>query len=151
MANLPSSSLTDLHDEMVRGSIKLEIPVKKEPETSWSLPARVHFIWIGPTVIKDKYVNNINNFCQHNPDYEVWKFESFKSALLSQVILWLERNDSISQLSSTVERRDVNAVINASENEAIFRQISRVVIKADLLRYEVFLQYPYRFPFKLPP
>ena len=60
-----------------------------------------------------------------------------KSTLLSQVILWLERNDSISQLSSTVERRDVSAVINASENEAIFRQISRVVIKADLLRYEV--------------
>ena len=74
-----------------------------------------------------------------------------KSTLLSQVILWLERNDSINQLSSTVEPRDVSAVINASENEAIFRQISRVVIKADLLRYEVFLQYPYRFPFKLPP
>ena len=71
LANLPSSSLKDLHNEMVRGSIKLELPVKKEPETSWSLPARVHFIWIGPKVIKDKYVKNINNFCKHNPDYQV--------------------------------------------------------------------------------
>ena len=55
------------------------------------------------------------------------------------MILWLERNDSRSQLSSRVELRDVNTLINASENEAMFRQISRVVIKADLLRYEVSL------------
>ena len=53
------------------------------------------------------------------------------------MILWLERNDSRSQLSSRVELRDVNTLINASENVAMFRQISRVVIKADLLRYEV--------------
>ena len=73
---LPSSTLTELHDEMVRGSIKLELPsIKKELEISWSLPPRVHFIWIGPEVIKDKYVKNINNFCEHNPDYEVWKSE----------------------------------------------------------------------------
>ena len=78
LENLPSSSLTDLHDEMVKGSMKLELPpIKKEPEISWSLPARVHFIWIGPKVIKDKYVKNINNFCEHNPDYEVWKSERF--------------------------------------------------------------------------
>ena len=76
LATLPSSSLTDLHDEMVKGSIELELPpIKKVQETSWSLPARVHFIWIGPNVIKDKYVTNINNFCEHNPDYEVWKSE----------------------------------------------------------------------------
>ena len=53
--------MTELHDEMVRGSIKLELPgIKKELEISWSLPPRVHFIWIGPEVIKDKYVKNIN-------------------------------------------------------------------------------------------
>ena len=55
------------------------------------------------------------------------------------MILWLEKNVSRSNLSRRVERRDVNALINASENESIFRQISRVVIKADLLRYEVSL------------
>ena len=64
------------------------------------------------------------------------------------MILWLERNDSISQLSSTVEQRDVNALINASENKGIFQQISRVVIRADLLRYEVFLQNPNEFSYK---
>ena len=73
---LPSSSLTNLHDEMVKGSIELEVsPIKKEPENSWSLPPKVHFIWIGPNVIKDKYVKNINNFSKHNPDYQVWKSE----------------------------------------------------------------------------
>merc|ERR1719430_1926979 len=88
---------------MLKGSIKLELQMTKQPETSWRIPARVHFIWIGPKLIKDKYVKNINNFCEHNPDYEV--------------ILWLERNDSIN------------------------RQISRVVIKADLLRYEVVFKF----------
>ena len=76
-ANLPSSSLTDLHDEMLEGSIELELQITKQPETSWRIPARVHFIWIGPKLIKDKYVKNINNFCEHNPDYEVWKSERF--------------------------------------------------------------------------
>ena len=74
---LPSNSLTDLSDEMRKGSMKFDIAVKKEPETSWSLPTRVHFIWIGGDVIKDKYVQNINNFCKHNPDYEVWKSKRF--------------------------------------------------------------------------
>ena len=70
-------SLTDLTDDMRLGSMKFDIAVKKEPETSWSLPTRVHFIWIGGDVIKDKYVQNINNFCKHNPDYEVWKSKRF--------------------------------------------------------------------------
>ena len=63
-----------------------------------------------------------------------------------QVILWLERNDSRIQLSGRVERRDVNTLINSSENEAMFRQISRVVVKADLLRYEVSLLKYSEFP-----
>ena len=62
---------------------------------------------------------------------------NLKGLFSSQVILWLERNDSRSQLSSRVELRDANTLINASENVAMFHQISRVVIKADLLRYEV--------------
>ena len=52
--------------------MKFDFAVKKEPETSWKLPARVHFIWIGGDVIKDKYVKNINNFCQHNLEYQVF-------------------------------------------------------------------------------
>ena len=62
------------------------------------------------------------------------------------MILWLERNDSRVQLSGRVERRDVNTLINSSENEAMFRQISRVVVKADLLRYEVSLLKYSKFP-----
>ena len=76
LEKLPSTSLKYL--KMV--SMEMDIPIiKREPEISWSLPARVHFIWIGPTMIKDKYVTNINNFCQHNPDYQVLKFEAILS------------------------------------------------------------------------
>ena len=71
---------------------------------------------------------------------------NLKGLLSLQVILWLERNDSRIQLSSRVERRDVNTLINSSENEAMFRQISRVVVKADLLRYEVSLLKYSEFP-----
>ena len=78
LEKVPSASLRDLHDDLVRGSMSLDLPVtNKEPETSWSLPARAHFIWIGPRVIRDKYIKNINNFCEYNPDYEVWKSERF--------------------------------------------------------------------------
>ena len=84
LEDLQPRSLRDLHDQMVRGSIEMELPVKKEPETSWSLPNRVHFIWIG-SVIKDKYVNNINNFCNHNPEYQVSiHFNSFMNSYTSQ-------------------------------------------------------------------
>ena len=134
LETLPSTSLKYL--DMV--SMEMDIPIiKREPEISWSLPARVHFIWIGPTMIKDKYVTNINNFCQHNPDYQVLRFEVIFTFLI-QVMLWLERNYTRTHLSSQVEIRDVNILIDASDNESILRQITRIVIKADLLRYEVF-------------
>ena len=77
LEDLPARSLRDLHDEMVRGSMKMEIPVNKKAETSWSLPTRVHFIWIG-SLIRDKYVNNINNFCNHNPDYQVAHYKIYQ-------------------------------------------------------------------------
>ena len=68
--DLQPMSLPHLVNEMKIGSMKMDFPTKKEPETSWTLPSRVHFIWIG-SVIPDKYVNNINNFCEHNPEYQV--------------------------------------------------------------------------------
>ena len=70
----------------------------------------------------------------------------FWTSFFLQVILWLERNDTTSQLSSQVEIKDVKTLINSSDNETILRQITRVVIKADLLRYEVFLN---GFPFSV--
>ena len=68
--DLQPMSLRGLHDDLVRGSIEMELPTNKERETSWSLPTRVHFIWVG-SLIRDKYVDNINNFCNHNPEYQV--------------------------------------------------------------------------------
>ena len=68
--DLQPRSLRGLHDDLVRGSIKMELPVDKETETSWRLPTRVHFTWVG-SLIRKKYVDNINNFCNHNPEYQV--------------------------------------------------------------------------------
>ena len=68
--DLQPRSLRGLHDDLVRGSIKMELPVDKKTETSWRLPTRVHFTWVG-SLISKKYVDNINNFCNHNPEYQV--------------------------------------------------------------------------------
>ena len=40
------------------------------PETSYDLPRILHFIWVGQP-IKPKYVNSINRFSSHNPNYKV--------------------------------------------------------------------------------
>merc|ERR1719341_2035065 len=45
------------------------------------------------------------------------------------------------QFSSTVEFRDVNGLVGSLENEAVFTQLSKVVEKADLLKYEVVFKY----------
>ena len=68
--DLQPRSLRGLHDDLMRGSIEMQLPTNKERETSWSLPTRVHFIWVG-SLIRDKYVDNINYFCNHNPEYQV--------------------------------------------------------------------------------
>merc|ERR1719341_1557781 len=45
------------------------------------------------------------------------------------------------QFSSTVEFRDVNGLVGSLQDEAVFTQLSKVVEKADLLRYEVVFKY----------
>ena len=80
LEDLQQRSLQDLHNDLVRGSMKMEVPIKKDPETSWNVPTRAHFIWIG-SLIREKYVNNINNFCNHNPEYQVAYSKIYKSDL----------------------------------------------------------------------
>ena len=53
-------------------------------------------------------------------------------------MLWLDKN-ATTEFSSRVDIMDVNELVGSMENEAIFTQISGVVEKADLLRYEVLL------------
>ena len=56
-----------------------------------------------------------------------------------QVLLWLDTNATQFEFSTSVEFMDVNGLIGSMETAAVFRQLSKVVEKADLLRYEVFL------------
>ena len=56
--------------------------------------------------------------------------------LLLQVLVWLDRN-ATQEFSSNVDLMDANQLVGSLETEAVYRQISRVVEKADLLRYEV--------------
>ena len=51
-------------------------------------------------------------------------------------MLWLEKNTT-QEFSSNVELMDVNELVSSLETEAVYRKISRLVEKADLLRYEV--------------
>ena len=53
-------------------------------------------------------------------------------------MLWLEKNTT-QEFSSNVELMHVNQLVGSMETKTVYRQISRVVEKADLLRYEVIL------------
>ena len=55
------------------------------------------------------------------------------------MLLWLDTNATQFEFSTSVEFMDVNGLIGSMETAAVFRQLSKVVEKADLLRYEVFL------------
>ena len=57
-----------------------------------------------------------------------------------QVLLWLDMNATQSEFSTSVQFMDVNELIGSLETEAVFNHLSKVVEKADLLRYEVFLE-----------
>ena len=97
--DLEHSTITDLLSEMEKGSMQREFSIEKKEERTWQVASfdfyitvvtattftttatgitsnirqvasLAHFLWIG-SVIPAKYVNNINNFCRHNPEYQV--------------------------------------------------------------------------------
>jgi len=125
--DLEPSTITELLIEMRKGSMQREFLIEKHAEKSWQVASLAHFLWIG-SVIPAKYVNNINNFCQHNLEY--------------QVILWTDLGETgAEQLYHTVEQRDANSLLGGAQNEAVFRQITEVGARADLLKYEVVFQF----------
>ena len=58
------------------------------------------------------------------------------------MLLWLDKNATQFEFSTNVEFMDANELISSMKTAAVFRQLSRVVEKADLLRYEVILTNP---------
>ena len=58
------------------------------------------------------------------------------------MILWTDASDTLAELSHTVDLRDVNSLLSGNlKNEAIFRQLSEVGARADLLKYEVLVTF----------
>ena len=54
------------------------------------------------------------------------------------MILWTDVNEALAELSHTVEQRDVNSLLSGNlKNEVVFRQLTEVGARADLLKYEV--------------
>ena len=82
--SVPFYNITQLYDTMKIGIYKEEDSTNLNhslenrfqsrilQEKTWSLPKTLHFIWLG-NLIKDKYVNNVNLFAEHNSDYKVRK------------------------------------------------------------------------------
>ena len=76
----------------------------------------------------------------YTSDDRSWvKLRQKLSLIPLQVLLWLDTNATQFEFSTSVEFMDVNELIGSMETEAVFRQLSKVVEKADLLRYEVVL------------
>ena len=57
------------------------------------------------------------------------------------MILWTDANEPLAQLSHTIEQRDVKSLLSGLHNEEVFRQLTEVGARADLLKYEVVLPY----------
>ena len=54
------------------------------------------------------------------------------------MILWTDVSNTLAELSHTVEQRDVNSLLSGNlQNEVVFRQLTEVGARADLLKYEV--------------
>ena len=57
------------------------------------------------------------------------------------MILWTDVNEALAELSHTAEQRDVNSLLSGKclKNEVVFRQLTELGARADLLKYEVLI------------
>ena len=91
---------TQFSDINPNRSIKYNYSAESEPETSWTIPQVLHFIWLGE-VIPEKYINNILGFVTNNPHFQV-RNHTFMSTISvisfqPQVNLWTDENSISSQ------------------------------------------------------
>jgi len=95
----------------------------KEPENSYCVPKKIHFVWIGKE-IPENYQANIITFVELNPLYEV--------------ILWTEiiSIDVIENLPGVIVK-DIFKEISEYTVKDLFDKEDNMGAKADIVRYEI--------------
>ncbi|XP_023341973.1 inositol phosphoceramide mannosyltransferase 3 [Eurytemora carolleeae] len=102
-------------------AITVDLPI--EPETSYTVPKKLHFIWMGKH-IPEKYQKNILTFVKVNPDYQVH--------LWTQIIT----NDLRKNLTG-VNLEDIDREIKDYSVKDLLNQEENIGGKSDILRYEI--------------
>jgi len=95
----------------------------KEPENSYCVPKKIHFVWIGKE-IPENYQANIITFVELNPLYEV--------------ILWTEiiSIDVIENLPGVIVKDIFKEIIEYTVKD-LFDKEDNMGAKADIIRYEI--------------
>lgn len=139
-ALIPYSSLSDIrqyiylkngvegqeHKYNISHSLQNRFQFPIQPEATWTLPSLLHFIWVGP-VIREKYVDSINLFSTHNPNYKVILWTDDKT---------LHMNESY-KFRAEVETRNMTALIPQMVNCDIMPKLGNVGAVTDLMKYEI--------------
>lgn len=101
-----------------------------ETETSYTVPQKIHFIWIG-SVIPEKYVNNIKAFAEHNVPvgYSIKLWVDHDTAPINNV--------EICNVSSTAADAPAYMTTWTLKNKDLYDSETNFGAKADILRYEI--------------
>jgi len=94
----------------------------KEPENSYCVPKKIHFVWIGKE-IPENYQANIITFVELNPLYEV---------ILDRIYCLNDRKSEIFCIDSILARE-----ISEYTVKDLFDKEDNMGAKADIIRYEI--------------
>jgi len=107
--------------------------VQIEPETSWSVPSVLHFIWLGD-LIPDKYINNVLSFVTNNKHCQVNLWTNANSVNSEAV-------NSIVEINSNFAALDIERTLDWQVNRKIIAEETNFGAKSDLLRYEIIYHF----------
>jgi len=104
-AEVEFTNISTIRHLMLQGCIKYNYSVDDiEPETSWTLPSVLHFIWLGD-IIPEKYINNILSFITNNKHFQVnlWTNENSVTSEGVQLIVEKNSNFAVFDINRTLE------------------------------------------------
>ena len=97
---------------------------KPRSSTTYDLPPKLHFIWIG-SQIPNKYIHNLLSYYQHN-------YKNY------QLYWWTDSHNQNINLEG-ITKKNVNQLTLINHKE--FQQTPNYGRKADILRYEIIYQF----------